>query len=147
MPLKELEQALQKLVLDLKPAPEVPADAVPFVGAPFDRSEPDNSRWKALISRYLETAERFEIHCWSDEQEAIRLALQHGVVKPFDWKYGTVIEGPVTADFSRLLLDAPKPADCDMGRRLTPFFTINLDHHFSSGHYGTELAWSPLPEE
>jgi len=143
----DLEKVLTEQILSLTPVPYEPEGPLLSEFLMLDGTEEDLRRWRDLTAQHLSGAKRFEIHCWSDEQEAIRLALQHGVVKPFDWKYGTVIEGPVTADFSRLLLDAPKPADCDMGRRLTPFFTINLDHHFSSGHYGTELAWSPLPEE
>ena len=138
MPLKELEQALQKLVLDLKPAPEVPADAVPFVSAPFDRSEPDNSRWKALISRYLETAERFEIHCWNEEQPWIELALQYGSLKPDDWAHGKIIAGDVTPAFCRMLLKLPKPDDGGFENKMTPFFNVFLDDNFQSCHYGTE---------
>ena len=56
-----MENVLSKLVFDLKPAPETPADAVPFELATFASSEKDNTEWIKLISGYLDTAEVFEI--------------------------------------------------------------------------------------
>ena len=78
MNLNDLEKTLSGLVMDLKPAPEPPADYVPFESMEFDRSEKDNSKWIELITGYLNTAKTFEIHCWNEEQEYINLALQFG---------------------------------------------------------------------
>ena len=49
----DLKQALTDQILDLKPAPEPPADAVPFQDLYLDGTEKDNSRWRALLERYL----------------------------------------------------------------------------------------------
>ena len=54
--LKDIENAISELVMDLKPAPEPPADYVPFESIDFDRSEKDNTKWIELIRPYLNTA-------------------------------------------------------------------------------------------
>lgn len=104
----------------------------------FDGTELDNSKWKALISTYLETAKTFEIHCWNEEVEEMRLAQLYGVFKESDWKYGKIIFGEVTALFRNGILSLPKPLDTEIYNKMTPFFSVFLDNGFSSEHYGTE---------
>jgi len=134
----EMENVLSKLVFDLKPAPETPADAVPFELATFVSSEKDNTEWIKLISGYLDTAEVFEIHCWNEEVEWIELALQYGRLKDDDWKYGKIVTGEVTPRFIEMLLSQPKPEDTEFERKMTPFFNVFLDDNFQSCHYGAE---------
>jgi len=105
----------------------------------FDRTEPDNSRWKALIGEPLARSKRFEIHCWNEETEEIALALRFGTYKEYDWAYGKVIEGDVTEEFRRFILEYPKPTDIDYDNKMTPFFNIFLDDDFQSCHWGTEV--------
>ena len=138
MNLKDLEKTLSGLVLDLKTAPEPPADFVPFESMDFDRSEKDNSKWIELITTYLNIAQTFEIHCWNEETEWIDLALQYGELKDDDWKYGKIITGKVTPQFIEMLLGQPKPSDTEIYNKMTPFFNVFLDDNFQSGHYGTE---------
>ncbi len=136
---KELEEKLSALIGELTPVPCEPEGIVPSELVCFDGTEPDNTRWKALMVEHLASASRFEIHCWSDETEAIALALRFGAVKPYDWKHGTVIEGEVTEAFRAFLLDLPAPGrGADGYNKMTPFFTVFLDNGFSSEHYGTE---------
>ncbi|MBP3399100.1 MAG: hypothetical protein J6K75_05015 [Erysipelotrichaceae bacterium] len=136
--IKNLEKTLSELVLDLKPAPEPPADYVPFESMDFDRSEKDNSKWIEHITAYLTTAKTFEIHCWNEEPEWIELALQYGELKDDDWKHGKIITGKVTPQFIDMLLNQPKPADTEIYNKMTPFFNVFLDDVFQSCHYGTE---------
>lgn len=136
--LEDLEKALSGLVMDLKPASEVPVDYVPFESIEFDRSEKDNTKWIELITGYLNTAKTFEIHCWNEEQEWIELALQFGELKDDSWKYGKIITGEVTPQFIDMLLGHPKPADTEVYNKMTPFFNVFLDDNFQSSHYGTE---------
>ena len=138
MNLKDLEKTLSGLVLDLKPAPEPPADYVSFESIDFDRSEKDNSKWIELITAYLNTAKTFEIHCWNEETAWIDLALQYGELKDDDWKYGKIITGKVTPQFIEMLLGQPKPSDTEIYNKMTPFFNVFLDDNFQSCHYGTE---------
>ena len=136
---RELEEKLSSLIGELTPVPFAPEEAAPCELVCFDGTEPDDTRWKALMAEHLASASRFEIHCWSDETEAIALALRFGAVKPFDWKHGTVIAGTVTEEFRAFLLDFPAPGrSADGYNKMTPFFTIFLDTGFSSEHYGTE---------
>ena len=133
-----LKQALTEQILNLKPAPEAPVDAAPFQDLYLDGTEPDNTRWRALLGAYLAKVKTFEIHCWIEEAEWIALALKHGVLKEDDWQYGQIITGAVTPEFRELLLGQPKPADTEIYNKMTPFFQIFLDGDFQSCHYGTE---------
>ena len=139
MNLTELESALAQGIASLKPAEISPSDTWEYEYIALDGIHSDNSRWRELAEPYLQTARRFEIHCWKDETQEITLALQFGTIKPFDWHHGTVIEGDMTPEFLHLLLTLPKPEDALFSAKHTPFFTIMLDNGFSSSHYGTEL--------
>ena len=147
MNLKDLEKALSELIMDLKPAPEAPDDAIPFESVQFDRSENDNTKWIELITGYLNTAKTFEIHCWNKESEWIELALQYGELKDDDWKYGKIITGKVIPQFIDMLLNQPKPADIEIYNKMTPFFNVFLDDNFQSVHYGTENYYKQLTEK
>ena len=138
MVFKELENALSGLIADLKPAGETPVPANSFEETTFDRSEKNNRKWIALISGYLATAKTFEIHCWNEETEWIELALQYGELKEDSWKYGKIITGNVTPQFTDMLLKLPQPTDTQIENKMTPFFNVFLDDAFQSCHYGTE---------
>lgn len=135
---KELETKLAGMMDELEPVP-YDAAAVECEIITFDGTEQDNTRWKGLLEKHMETAKTFEIQCWAEEQEEIALALQFGTIKPDKWKYGTIITGSITEEFKHWLLHLPKPADRESGyNKMTPFFSIMLDNGFSSEHYGTE---------
>lgn len=136
--LKSLESALTDLISDLKP---VPADVVPSEceTLTLDGTETTNAVWRQWMEAALAEAKTFEIHCWKEEADWIRFALNYGTVKPSDWKYGTIVEGPVTPEFTRMLLTEPKPTDREIYNKMTPFFSIFLDNGYESAHYGTEL--------
>ncbi len=106
----------------------------------LDRTEKDNKKWLILIEKALKTANRFEIHCWNEENNWIEFALQYGTLKESTWKYGKIIEGDVTPEFVTMILDMPKPTDIEIYNKMTPFFNIFLDgYDFQSSHYGTEI--------
>ena len=136
--MKSLESALTDLISDLKP---VPADVVPMECETLTLygTETTNAVWRQWMEAALAEAKNFEIHCWKEEADWIRCALNYGTVKPSDWKYGTIVEGPVTPDFTRMLLTEPKPTDREIYNKMTPFFSIFLDNGYESAHYGTEL--------
>ena len=140
MPLnKELKDALAKAVTEL-PVNAAPQAEIPAVEPVyFDRSEVTNEKWRVLAAKYLKTAKSFEIHCWNDESEWIRLALQCGQEQKTDWSYGKVISGAVTEEFRAMLLSIPKPEDTEIYNKMTPFFNVFLDNGFESSHYGTEV--------
>ena len=135
--MKSLESALTDLISDLKP---VPADVVPSEceTLTLDGTETTNAVWRQWMEAALAEAKNFEIHCWKEEADWIRFALNYGTVKPSDRKYGTIVEGPVTPDFTRMLLTEPKPTDREIYNKMTPFFQIFLDDNVQSCHYGTE---------
>ena len=112
---------------DLEPVPDQPTENIACEIITFDGSEKDNAKWKALVAEHIQTARTFEIHCWTEEQDEIALALQYGALKNFDWKHGKVIAGSITAEFAAMLLNMSKP-----------IFSIFFDNGFSSEHYGTE---------
>ncbi len=105
----------------------------------LDRSEKNNSKWLEMITEAIKGAKTFEIHCWNEENEWINVALQYGTLKYSDWKYGKIIVGTVTPEFSNMLLNMPKPQDIEIYNKMTPFFNVFLDGSFQSCHYGTEI--------
>lgn len=137
---QDLVEVLTESIQGLKPAPFTPANTAEHWSLEFDRTEKGNSKWIAYMSDALKTARTFEIHCWNEEAECIDLALQYGKQKDTDWRYGKIIAGKVTPDFTAFLLGLPKPTDTEVYNKMTPFFTIALDNGFWSAHYGTELS-------
>ena len=96
--------------------------------------EPETAEeWREFALKYLNSAEKFEIHCWNEEKAEQNLVLKYGTIKPYDWRYGVVIEGEVTEDFIDLLMKTR----ADEGK-MTPFFSIFLDNGISFEHYGRE---------
>ena len=89
--------------------------------------------WRKFALKYINSAEKFEIHCWNEEKDEQKLALKYGTIKPYDWQYGVVIEGEVTEDFIALLMKTK----ADEGK-MTPFFSVFLDNGISFEHYGRE---------
>ena len=136
--MKDFISKISAVLDDLEPVPDQPTENIAYEIITLEGSEGDNAKWKALISEHIKTAKTFEIHCWKEEQDEITLALQYGALKDFDWKYGKVIAGAVTAEFAAMLLNMPKPIDTVISNKMTPFFSIFLDNGFSSEHYGTE---------
>ena len=136
--MKDFISKISAVFDDLESVPDQPTENIAYENITFDGSENDNVKWKALISEHIKTANTFEIHCWAEEQEEIALALRYGTLKDFDWKYGKVIAGSITAEFATMLLNMPKPIDTVISNKMTPFFSIFFDNGFSSEHYGTE---------
>ena len=137
---QDLVEVLTESIQGLKPAPFTPENTAEHWSLEFDRTEKGNSKWIAYMSDALKTARTFEIHCWNEEAECIDLAFQYGKQKDTDWRYGKIIAGKVTPDFTAFLLGLPKPTDTEVYNKMTPFFTIALDNGFWSAHYGTELS-------
>ena len=136
--MNQLMAALGEQLMELTPA-EPTEDPGEWETVSFDFTEKDNSAWRALISEHIRSAKSFEIQCWEDEVEEMILALQYGEIKPSNWKKGTIVEGTVTPDFIRMVLEMPKPKDTEIYNKMTPFFSIAFDNGFSSEHYGTEV--------
>ena len=136
--MKDLENVLDEKIFDLK-VNEVSPCETELHSVYLDRSEKDNSKWVEMLTEALKGAKTFEIHCWNEENEWIDLALKYGTLKDSDWKYGEIIVGTVTPEFSNMLLNMPKPQDIEIYNKMTPFFNVFLDGSFQSCHYGTEV--------
>lgn len=137
--MKDLEKVLTEQILDLKVNEMSSCETEIYDEVYFDRTEKDNSKWLELITEALKGAKSFEIHCWSEENEWIEVALRYGTLKESDWKYGKIITGQVTPEFSDMLLRMPKPQDIEIYNKMTPFFNVFFDNGFQSSHYGTEV--------
>jgi len=136
--MKELEKVLIEQLTDMKVntiANKETNNYPLFLG----RTETDNLKWLELLKEALKTAKTFEIHCWNGEDEWMEVALQYGVLKNDDWKYGKIITGTVTKEFCDMLLGMPKPQNTDLDNKMTPFFNVFLDSGFQSSHYGAEV--------
>ena len=111
----------------------------------IDKSVDDKSWWSELIKTCAVVGDTFEIHCWSDENDAVKLALQYGRKVTSSWHDGTVITGIITKDFLGFLADMPKPSESEPYNKMTPFFTIQFGNTLSSEHYGSEVIISKVP--
>jgi len=135
---KDLENVLAEQIFDLK-VNEVSPCETELQSVYLDRSEKDNSKWVEMLTEALKDAKTFEIHCWNEENEWIEVALKYGNLKESDWKYGKLVAGNVTKEFSDMILSMPKPQDIEIYNKMTPFFNVFLDDSFQSCHYGTEV--------
>lgn len=112
----------------------------------IDGSVDDKKWWSDLVKACAVAGDAFEIHCWSDENDAAKLALKYGKKIASSWRDGTVIIGTITKEFLDYLADMPKPSDNEPYNKMTPFFTIQFGNTLSSEHYGTEIIISRVPE-
>jgi hypothetical protein len=107
-----------------------------------NKSLQDNILWKKLIRTFAVIGSKYEIHCWKNEVDEIKMAMQYGKEKRDAleaWEYGTIIEGVIDDKFIEMLDNIEKPVDTELCNKMTPFFTIFLKNGFSSEHYGTEI--------
>lgn len=101
--------------------------------------------WKSMVRSCAVFGEEFEIHCWNDEQAAIRDALRFGREVPSEWHGMRVIRGNITLDFLHFLLRLPKPEQATGYHMMTPFFTIHFGQRLMSEHYGAEMILCDPP--
>ena len=85
----------------------------------------DNCYWKKLISRFAMVGLKFEIHCWREETEEIKAALEFGKKKITDWELGTIIEGIIDDTFINMLHNTTKPSDTKIYNLLKMVFLLN----------------------
>lgn len=98
-----------------------------------------NDWWRELLLLYAREGESFEIHCWYDETDLIRLAEQYGNKSRTTITEITVITGEVTKELIDLLTIGDKPEDTSGYNRMTPFYIVRIGEDFSSEQYGTSL--------
>ena len=136
---KEVSGQLVAALDGLIPAPFPPDDGGSGLVFLDLEGEGAGEQWKTLAARALKRAKAFQIHCWSEEPEAISLALKYGERRESSWAYGVVVAGLVTPAFGEMVLGQPAgPED-----HWTPFFNLNLDGIFLSSHWGRELSCCP----
>ncbi len=107
-----------------------------------DKSLSDNILWKKLIRTFAVIGSKYEIHCWKNELDEIKMAMQYGKEKRDalqPWEHGTIIEGIIDDNFIDMLDNMEKPEATDMCNKMTPFFSIFIKNVISSEHYGTEI--------
>ena len=136
---KELSGQLTAALAGLTPAPFPPDDRWNSLTFLDLEGAEAGKRWKKLAARALKRAKTFEIHCWSEEPEAVSLALEYGERRATGWAYGVVVTGPVTPAFEKMVLGQP----AGLEDHWTPFFNLNLDGRFFSSHWGRELSCCP----
>lgn len=111
------------------------------------RNVTSNQWWSDLIRSCAVYGETFEIHCWSDEKEAIRQALHLGREVSTSWHGGKVIRGTISMDFLNYITRTPKPQGGTGYNMMTPFFTLHLGDRIYSEHYGSEIILPKLPAQ
>ena len=78
---KELSGQLTAALAGLTPAPFPPDDRWNSLTFLDLEGAEAGKRWKKLAARALKRAKTFEIHCWSEEPEAVSLALEYGEMR------------------------------------------------------------------
>lgn len=136
--MEKIHKVLAEQIADLEINEVVPCETA-MQSIYFDRTEKDNFKWLEAISEAVKMARHFEIHCWNEETEWVELAQKYGTLKDSTWKYGKIIVGEVTPEFTNMLLGTEKPKDTEIYNKMTPFFNVFLDDNFQSCHYGTEI--------
>ena len=104
---KELSGQLTAALAGLTPAPFPPDDRWNSLTFLDLEGAEAGKRWKKLAARALKRAKTFEIHCWSEEPEAVSLALEYGERRATGWAYGVVVTGPVTPAFEKMFWASP----------------------------------------
>lgn len=102
---------------------------------------PHKEWWRALFLLYARPGQRFEIHCWRQEEEAAAAARRLGCEKDGAWAGGTVVEGTMDEEKLAFLLSL------DTGEESAPFFNLFLSGAFYSEHYGSEIHILRQPED
>ena len=108
---------------------------------------PDKKWWNEIVRACAVVGDPIEIHCWSDEREETKAALQFGHKVTSSWSGGTVIQGRITKEFLSYLTESKKPQDTEIYNKMTPFFTIVFGNTLHSSHYGTEIVISKAIRE
>lgn len=99
----------------------------------------DNKWWKDLFIHYASKGEAFEIRCWDEELESIKLISKFGNVQKSQTTKEIIITGYITNEFIDLIVKEEMLKDQNIYNKMTQFFAINIDKAFSSCHYGTEI--------
>ena len=99
----------------------------------------ENQWWKELFCLYAKPGLYFEIHCWSDEAEALSAACQYGNVACYNMPDIKIVHGILTERLIGCFLREERPADRSVYNKMIPFFTIRIGNNYSSENYGTQV--------
>lgn len=105
----------------------------------IDNAVSNNQWWKDLLRLFAKPGEYFEIHCWLDETEELRIAGEFGKIACYSMPDIRIVHGTLTDRLISILLNMSKPVDCECYNKMVPFFTIRIGDDFSSEKYGTEI--------
>ena len=67
---------------------------------------PEKKWWNEIVRACAIVGDVFEIHCWYDERDEIKAALQFGHKVTSTWREGTVIQGRITKEFLTYLTES-----------------------------------------
>ena len=104
-----------------------------------DDSVCDNQWWKNLFELYAKPGLYFEIHCWSDEADALLSATKYGSVACYSMPDIKIVHGTLNERLIRSFMREAKPSDRSCYNKMVPYFTIRIGSSFSSEKYGTEI--------
>lgn len=63
--------------------------------------------WKELVSYFIPKVDNFRLKTWIDEEEAIKISLEHGKEVQSDQEYVRIFQGDMKDKFIQQLLDSP----------------------------------------
>jgi hypothetical protein len=98
----------------------------------------DYEYWRALVPHFLNKTDSIEIHCWNEEQEAIKEIQSELDCSVHVGDNMTIFKGSNVQTLPDILLNK-----YEMKNKFK-WFTVNLIRHgeiiFHSGHWATEFA-------
>lgn len=93
----------------------------------------DRAWLQKFIRHFAKPGLPFELHCWNEETEAIRLAESIAQRVEANWQRGTYFKGIVTEE------NIPVLTMITGGETCTPFFDILINDDLICEHWGTEI--------
>ncbi len=117
------------------------------IGVQMIDSRISSDWWKEIIKIFVKENAKFQIRCWNEELNEIKQALRYGTSHIEGNE--TCIEGIVSSNFLKELLNSYEPKDKTVYNKMTEYFAINISEGknvFGSFHYGTELYIVTSPE-
>ena len=93
----------------------------------------DREWLQRLIRHFAKPGADFELHCWNEETEAIRLAQTIAQPLETNWQHGVYFKGRVTQE------NLPVLTAVQEGEDATTFFDIVIHDDLWCQHWGTEI--------
>lgn len=102
--------------------------------------------WVSIVPKVCESADNFEIRCWSYEEEAIRTGQKYGKAVKNTESAEVVFKGKITSEFVNEITSNYLDSQNSL-KWFTIIFYMDTTMLFASEHYGSEPYLFQLSKE